>query len=172
MVATFQVNICREAEASVFHKNAFSELSHVVPYPLDATHSTAIAAVKAAHNTLAAAVICITTSGRSAHLVSKYRPRCPIVAVTRLEQTARQCHLWRGVIPCFYKGLFCPCVDSVPSSSLAFFVLDLSCLIFFSSVGLFVRGRYNGINPGDLKFRAIFFLIFRQVACGPWWKRF
>ncbi|CAG0918598.1 unnamed protein product [Notodromas monacha] len=97
------VNICREAEASVFHKSEFSEMSQTIPYPLDATHSTAIAAVKSAFNTLATAVICITTSGRSAHLVSKYRPRCPIIAVTRLEQTARQCHLWRGVIPCFYK---------------------------------------------------------------------
>jgi pyruvate kinase len=97
------VKICREAEASVFHKHEFAELQHIIPYPLDATHSIAIAAVKAAFNTLATAIICITTTGRSAHLVSKYRPRCPIITVTRSEQTARQCHLWRGVVPCYYK---------------------------------------------------------------------
>jgi pyruvate kinase len=40
------VNICREAEAAIFHKHEYAELSHTIPYPLDATHSTAIAAVK------------------------------------------------------------------------------------------------------------------------------
>jgi pyruvate kinase len=34
-------------------------------------------------------------------LVSKYRPACPIIAVTRNDSAARQMHLWRGVFPYF-----------------------------------------------------------------------
>ena len=32
-------------------------------------------------------------------MVSKYRPRCPIIGVTRNEIAARQMHLWRGIYP-------------------------------------------------------------------------
>lgn len=35
----------------------------------------------------------------SAHLISKYRPNCPIIGVTRNEIAARQMHLWRGLFP-------------------------------------------------------------------------
>lgn len=40
---------------------------------------------------------------RSAHLVSRYRPRAPIIAVTRNDQTARQAHLYRGIFPVLCK---------------------------------------------------------------------
>ena len=46
---------------------------------------------------------------RSAHLVAAYRPRCPVLAVTRNAQTARQCHLYRGIFPIHYDG---ECVTS------------------------------------------------------------
>ena len=36
--------------------------------------------------------------------MAKYRPRCPIIAVTRHEQVARQCHLWRGILPLHFGG--------------------------------------------------------------------
>lgn len=39
---------------------------------------------------------------RSAHLLSRYRPRAPIIAVTRNAQTARQAHLYRGIFPVLY----------------------------------------------------------------------
>ena len=40
---------------------------------------------------------------RSAHLISRYRPRAPIIAVTRSGQTARQAHLYRGIFPVLYN---------------------------------------------------------------------
>lgn len=40
---------------------------------------------------------------RSAHLLSRYRPRALIMAVTRNEQTAHQCHLYRGIFPILYN---------------------------------------------------------------------
>uniref|UniRef100_A0A672LKS9 Pyruvate kinase n=1 Tax=Sinocyclocheilus grahami TaxID=75366 RepID=A0A672LKS9_SINGR len=41
-------------------------------------------------------------SYRSAQLLSRYRPRASIMAVTRNGQTARQLHLYRGIIPILY----------------------------------------------------------------------
>ncbi|KAK8379816.1 hypothetical protein O3P69_019659 [Scylla paramamosain] len=97
-------NIAREAEAALWHKQLFIELSQQVPMPTDSTHTTAIASVEASFKAMASAIIVITTTGRSAHLVSKYRPRCPIMAVTRFPQVARQAHLHRGIIPIHYTA--------------------------------------------------------------------
>lgn len=93
---------CKEAEAALWHKNLFQDL--VATGGSGNAHSVAIAATEAANKSNAAAIIVITTSGRSAHIVSKYRPRCPIISVTRFAQTARQCHLYRGILPLIYGG--------------------------------------------------------------------
>ena|SRR6266480_6071584 len=39
------------------------------------------------------------TSGKTARLLSKYRPVCPIIMVTRNARAARYSHLYRGVYP-------------------------------------------------------------------------
>ncbi|XP_050419929.1 pyruvate kinase-like isoform X3 [Adelges cooleyi] len=95
--------ICKEAETAVWQKQLYSDLSSAVVLPLGASHTTAIAAVDAANKCKAAAIIVLTTSGNSAHLLSKYRPRSPIVAVTRNAQVARQCHIYRGILPLYYN---------------------------------------------------------------------
>lgn len=96
--------ICVEAEAAIFQRNLFIELSMKTPVPTDSTHTVAIAAVNASMKCLASAIIVITTTGRTAHQVSKYRPKCPIIAVSRFSQTTRQGHLWRGVLPLHFTG--------------------------------------------------------------------
>lgn len=96
--------VCKEAEAALWQRNLFSDLVGNAPTPLEAAHAVAIATVEAASKCDASAIIVITTSGRSAHLISKYKPKCPIIAVTRFAQTARQSHLYRGILPLCYKG--------------------------------------------------------------------
>ncbi|KAJ9579833.1 hypothetical protein L9F63_004505, partial [Diploptera punctata] len=96
-------NICKEAEAAIWQRQLFQELCTQSGWnDCKVAHTVAIAAVEASAKCLAAAIIVITTSGRSAHLIAKYRPRCPIIAVTRYAQTARQCHLFRAILPLHY----------------------------------------------------------------------
>ncbi|XP_072758948.1 pyruvate kinase-like [Anoplolepis gracilipes] len=96
-------NICKEAEAAIWQTQIFHDLLSKVLPPIDAAHAIAIASVEVSAKCLASAIIVITTSGRSAHLISKYRPRCPIIAVTRFSQVARQMHLYRGILPLYYE---------------------------------------------------------------------
>jgi len=95
-------NIAKEAEAALWHKQLFADLAGQVVVPADSTHTVAIAAVEAAFKCQASAIITLTTTGLTAHLMAKYRPRCPIIAITRADQIARQCHLWRGILPLHY----------------------------------------------------------------------
>ena len=44
----------------------------------------------------------LTTSGATSHIVSKYKPHCPILTVTRYPQVARQLQVFRGCIPLYY----------------------------------------------------------------------
>ncbi|XP_017796842.1 PREDICTED: pyruvate kinase-like isoform X1 [Habropoda laboriosa] len=96
-------NICKEAEAAIWQTETFRDLSSKAIPPIDATHAIGIAAVEVSVKCLASAIIVVTTTGRSAHLVAKYRPRCPIIAVTRFHQVARQAHLYRGILPLYYE---------------------------------------------------------------------
>ncbi|XP_056618176.1 pyruvate kinase PKLR isoform X2 [Triplophysa dalaica] len=94
--------ICREAEAAIFHQRLFEELRRLTPLSSDPTEVTAIGAVESSLKCCAGAIIVLTTTGRSAHLLSRYRPRCPIIAVTRNTQVTRQSQLLRGVFPALF----------------------------------------------------------------------
>ncbi|KAG9352048.1 hypothetical protein JZ751_020461 [Albula glossodonta] len=94
--------IAREAEAAMFHRQLFEELRRSTHLTRDPSEAAAIGAVESSLKCCASAIIVLTKTGRSAHLISRYRPRAPIIAVTRNGQTARQCHLYRGIFPVLY----------------------------------------------------------------------
>ncbi|MCP4761529.1 MAG: pyruvate kinase, partial [archaeon] len=50
-------------------------------------------------------IICFTKGGKSARMISKYRPPLPIIAITDNPTTARQLHLVWGVKPVFMSNL-------------------------------------------------------------------
>ncbi|ELK03525.1 Pyruvate kinase isozyme M1 [Pteropus alecto] len=95
--------IAREAEAAIYHLQLFEELRRLAPITSDPTEATAVGAVEASFKCCSGAIIVLTKSGRSAHQVARYRPRAPIIAVTRNHQTARQAHLYRGIFPVVCK---------------------------------------------------------------------
>lgn len=66
---------------------------------LSITEAVAEAVCHIAYDINAQAIICATTSGSTARMVSKYRPKTPIVAFTPHESTYRQLALSWGVQP-------------------------------------------------------------------------
>jgi pyruvate kinase len=66
---------------------------------LSVTESVAQAVCRIAYETGAKAILCNTTSGSTAHLVSKYRPLTPIIALTPDPTAYRQLALSWGVQP-------------------------------------------------------------------------
>lgn len=99
--------ISKEAEACIWNERIFEDMMRSETAGkangFDGTTTTAISAVLAAYKCQASAIVCLTTSGKTSHIVSKYKPHCPILSVTRFERTARQMQLYRGCIPLMYE---------------------------------------------------------------------
>jgi pyruvate kinase len=90
------------AESAISYAPLFDQLRALTPRPTETAETLALAAVAASIEQDAGAIIVLSTSGVSARLIAKYRPSCPIICVTRKDQTARQLHLSRGVYPVWY----------------------------------------------------------------------
>ncbi|KAI8577414.1 hypothetical protein K450DRAFT_252319 [Umbelopsis ramanniana AG] len=95
---------CVLAESVVSYPVLFNEIRGLAVRPTETTETIGSAAVAAAMEQNAGAIIVLSTSGSTARYVSKYRPSMPIILVTRNEQTARQSHLHRGIFPFVYRG--------------------------------------------------------------------
>ncbi len=92
---------------------------------LSVTESVAEAVCRIAYETGARAILCNTSSGNTAKMVSKYRPTTPIIALTPDETAYRQLALSWGVepllIPPVYNAeeMFMNVVDTVVEMGLA-----------------------------------------------------
>merc|ERR1712055_617965 len=99
--------ISKEAESCIWNERAFEDMmraeSKEKSNNFDNTSTTAISAVLASYKCKAAAIVVLTTSGTTSHIVSKYKPHCPILSVTRYGQVARQMQIFRGCIPLLYE---------------------------------------------------------------------
>ncbi|KAG0269372.1 Pyruvate kinase [Actinomortierella ambigua] len=94
---------CILAESAICYPPLFNELRQLQQRPTATTETVASSAVSASMEQQAGAIIVLSTSGDTARMISKYRPRCPIIIVTRNEQTARATHLSRGCYPFIYN---------------------------------------------------------------------
>ena len=63
------------------------------------TNAISYAACAAAYDLSAASIVCITDSGFTAKMVSRFRPKCPILAVTHEKSISRQLNLSWGCMP-------------------------------------------------------------------------
>lgn len=90
---------CLKAENTIPYVSHFEEMCALIKRPVSVAESCAMAAVRASLDLNAAAIIVLSTSGDSARLLSKYRPVCPIIMVTRNPSASRYAHLYRGVYP-------------------------------------------------------------------------
>ncbi|XP_046837083.1 pyruvate kinase-like [Vespa crabro] len=97
--------VCREAESARWQREIFlNTFNNMISIPLNVVHSIAIGAIQTSLNCNAAAIIITTTTGRSAVLLSIYRPRCPIVAVTRFGFVARYLNIYFAVHSVHYNA--------------------------------------------------------------------
>jgi len=95
--------ICKEAVSCIFNERRYDELKNAPSSSIvDMTECTAIAAVGASFTMNASAIIVCSTTGRTAWLLSHYRPKCPIILVTRDPHVARVCHLYQNLMPLVY----------------------------------------------------------------------
>ncbi len=89
--------IALSAEADINYAKRFKEREDEgTP---DVTNAISHATCTSAQDLGAAAIITVTKSGRTAKMISKYRPSCPIICCTTDETVCRQLNLSWGVTP-------------------------------------------------------------------------
>ena len=90
------------AEASL---KEFGQLQKILPNPSNViTEAVSQAAIAMADHLQAAAIISLTETGFTSRLISKYRPGCPIVAVTSSMDVVRRFSMNWGVHALHYTG--------------------------------------------------------------------
>jgi pyruvate kinase len=96
------VHLALEAEASL---REFGTLQQIKPHPSnDVTEAVAQAAITMSNHLNSTAIIVMTETGFSARLVSKYRPDCPIVAITFTPEVVQRLALSWGIYGFLYTG--------------------------------------------------------------------
>lgn len=78
---------CLLAESAIAYPPLYDELRSITRRPTETVETVAIAAVAAAAEQSAGAIVVLSTSGRTARLISKYRPSVPIL-------TSKFGHVW------------------------------------------------------------------------------
>ncbi|XP_033124226.1 pyruvate kinase PKM-like [Anneissia japonica] len=100
-------SIAREAEAALFHRQSYEERLREVVIPTNPAETIALAAVGASFKCQAGAIVVLTRTGKSAHLISRFRPLAPVLTVSRDQNVLRKIHLWRGCFPVHYSEPVC-----------------------------------------------------------------
>ncbi|NNL86132.1 MAG: pyruvate kinase, partial [Myxococcales bacterium] len=94
--------IARRAEQAI---DEFGTLQNIQPNPSNqVTEAVAQAARTMSTHLSAPAIVAVTETGFTARMISKYRPRCPIVAVTASEKVMRTLAMNWGVIAIHAEG--------------------------------------------------------------------
>ncbi len=94
--------IIQEAELDIDYQDFFALHTGIVYH--DVPSALTLAAVKTSYSSNAKAIFVFTNSGLTARLVSRLRPKMPIIALTPNEHSYHQMAFNWGVIPIFRKG--------------------------------------------------------------------
>ncbi len=91
-----------EAEASLAE---YGHLQHIITEPAHVvTEAVSQAAITMANHLEAAAIITLTESGFTSRSISKYRPACPILAITASLDVVRKLSMNWGVTAMLFEG--------------------------------------------------------------------
>ncbi len=95
--AQTQANIAKRMEEEIDHELMINRAIYSSPHTIESAIGLSVA--DSAADLGASVIVAATMSGYTARLISKYRPACPIIAVTPSHDTARSLALNWGVIP-------------------------------------------------------------------------
>jgi len=113
---------------------------------LSITNAISHATVTTSHDLNTAAILTVSMSGNTAHYVSKFRPKCPIIACTPDPIARRQLKIAWGVIPLLTKpetdttALFTQAVETAKQSG---YVKDGELLVLTAGVPVGHSGNTN-----------------------------
>ncbi len=91
------VKIAESAESDINYAERFKKREAV--QNKDVTNAISHATCTTAIDLNAAAIITVTKSGKTARMISKYRPSCPIIGCSTYDYVCRQMNLSWGVLP-------------------------------------------------------------------------
>lgn len=132
--------IARRAEQDIDYTKRFRERQGT--QNTDITSAISHATCMTAMDLNAAAIITVTKSGRTARMISKYRPSCPIIGCSPDERVCRQMNLSWGVEPLLIAEendtdeLFDHAVDAA----------EQACLIAAGEIAVLTAGVPLGIS--------------------------
>ncbi|KAG8342385.1 Pyruvate kinase 1 [Trypanosoma vivax] len=103
-VVQYMARICVEAQSATHDSVMFNSIKNLQKIPMLPEEAVCSSAVSSAFEVQAKALLVLSNSGRSARLVSKYRPNCPIICATTRLQTCRQLNITRSVESVLYDA--------------------------------------------------------------------
>jgi pyruvate kinase len=93
--------ICVEAERHLNYSDQCEKIKKILGKNITITENTCYSAVTTVLCTDAKVIVCLTESGRTAQIISRFMPPCAIVALTNSRRTERTMKIMRGVHPFF-----------------------------------------------------------------------
>lgn len=101
-VVQYMARICLEAQSATNEYVFFNSIKKLQAIPMSVEEAVCSSAVNSVYETKSKALVVLSNSGKSARLVAKYRPNCPIVCVTTRLMTCRQLNVTQGVESVFF----------------------------------------------------------------------
>mmetsp|Transcript_76905 Transcript_76905/g.89355 ORF Transcript_76905/g.89355 Transcript_76905/m.89355 type:complete len:501 (+) Transcript_76905:64-1566(+) len=101
-VVQYMARICCEAQNATRNMVMFNSIKHMQCIPMIPEEAICSSAVNTSFEIEAKAIVVLSNTGRSARLLSKYRPDCPILCASQTRQTCRSLTIVRSVIPVYY----------------------------------------------------------------------
>ena len=143
------VRTVEAAEAAINYWKRFRRMGYRCDDPHSINEAISHTCCTTAMDLDATAILAATTSGHTARVISRFRPACPIVALTTSEKIRRQLAISWGVQPLLYgqvdstDRLFSLCVDTARKEGMA---APGDTVVITAGVPLSARGTTNLIK--------------------------
>lgn len=96
--------IAMEAQKATWNASVMKNIKAIQKIPMSPEEATCASAVHTISELGAHAVIVLSNSGKTARLISKYRPYVPVICAVQSEELCRGLAATRSVVPIFYDA--------------------------------------------------------------------